>query len=48
MCISPCVGVCSAPAIVRNVLFPEPEGPTIATNSPLSKVKDVDLTASII
>lgn len=30
----PEVGLCKPPAIVRNVLLPEPEGPIIETNSP--------------
>ncbi len=30
----PEVGLCKPPAIVRNVLLPEPDGPIIETNSP--------------
>ena len=41
----PEVGVSSAPIILRSVLFPEPDSPTTATNSPLETEKFTSLSA---
>ncbi|EAL08395.1 conserved hypothetical protein [Listeria monocytogenes str. 4b H7858] len=45
--ISPSVGDNKAPAIDKNVLFPAPEGPTIATNSPCATSKDTFFNTSM-
>ena len=43
--ISPDVGASSPPSRLSNVVLPEPEGPTIAANSPSSKLRSIPLTA---
>ena len=46
MISSPEVGVSISPIIFSVVDFPEPDGPEIETNSPLSMEKLIPLTAS--
>ena len=46
MISSPEVGVSINPIILSVVDFPEPDGPEIETNSPLSMEKLIPLTAS--
>ena len=41
MYISPFDGDSNAPAIDNNVLFPDPEGPTIPINSPAFTSSDI-------
>ncbi len=41
----PLLGLKILPAIVKKVLLPEPEGPKIKTNSPLSAEKLISLRA---
>ncbi|SJT63763.1 Uncharacterised protein [Clostridioides difficile] len=41
----PEVGVSSAPTIFRSVLLPDPDSPTIATNSPFGTEKLISFNA---
>ncbi len=43
----PDVGISNAPIIFKRVLFPEPDSPTTATNSPLDTVKFTFFSADI-
>ena len=43
MMILPSEGRCSPPAIVKNVLLPDPEGPMMLTNSPAVTEKSIPL-----
>lgn len=45
MAISPEVGVYSPPEMVKKVLFPEPEGPMMLTNSPCLTLKLIPFSA---
>ena len=44
--IDPDVGVSNAPIQFSNVLFPDPDSPTTAANSPFSSEKDTFFKAS--
>jgi hypothetical protein len=45
MVICPLVGESSPPSKFSKVVFPEPEGPTMAANSPSSNDRSMPLTA---
>src|SRR5215211_4886650 len=47
MAISPSVGTSRPPTILIRVVFPQPEGPTKTTNSPIPMSRDSGLTTGI-
>ena len=45
--ISPCVAASKPASIIRQVVLPEPEGPSIVRNSPLAMARSRPFTTSV-